>query len=117
MRTNWWGRLSRYVLRYRRDLLLGLFASVVGTAITVMVSLVTKRVIDNAIAPDHRPLAPWALVLVAAAVAIYFMTFVRRHYGARIAHLVQHDLRVDAFATLMRWDGRQQDRWTGLRRC
>ncbi|GJO34941.1 multidrug efflux ATP-binding/permease protein [Mycobacterium marinum] len=112
MRTNWWGRLSRYVLRYRRDLLLGLFASVVGTAITVMVPLVTKRVIDSAIAPDHRPLAPWALVLVAAAVAIYFMTFVRRHYGGRIAHLVQHDLRVDAFATLMRWDGRQQDRWS-----
>ncbi|WP_265113469.1 ABC transporter transmembrane domain-containing protein, partial [Mycobacterium tuberculosis] len=112
MRTNCWWRLSGYVMRHRRDLLLGFGAALAGTVIAVLVPLVTKRVIDDAIAADHRPLAPWAVVLVAAAGATYLLTYVRRYYGGRIAHLVQHDLRMDAFQALLRWDGRQQDRWS-----
>ncbi|OSC42139.1 ABC transporter ATP-binding protein [Mycobacterium decipiens] len=112
MRTSWWWRLSGYVLRHRGDLLLGFTAALAGTVIAVMVPLVSKRVVDDAIAADHRPLAPWAMILVTAAGAIYLLTFVRRYYGGRIAHLVQHDLRMDAFRALMRWDGRQQDRWS-----
>lgn len=64
MRTNCWWRLSGYVMRHRRDLLLGFGAALAGTVIAVLVPLVTKRVIDDAIAADHRPLAPWAVVLV-----------------------------------------------------
>lgn len=90
MRTNCWWRLSGYVMRHRRDLLLGFGAALAGTVIAVLVPLVTKRVIDDAIAADHRPLAPWAVVLVAAAGATYLLTYVRRYYGGRIAHLVQH---------------------------
>lgn len=112
MRTNCWWRLSGYVMRHRRDLLLGFGAALAGTVIAVLVPLVTKRVIDDAVAADHRPLAPWAVVLVAAAGATYLLTYVRRYYGGRIAHLVQHDLRMDAFQALLRWDGRQQDRWS-----
>lgn len=112
MRTNCWWRLSGYVMRHRRDLLLGFGAALAGTVIAVLVPLVTKRVIDDAVAADHRPLAPWAGVLVAAAGATYLLTYVRRYYGGRIAHLVQHDLRMDAFQALLRWDGRQQDRWS-----
>lgn len=112
MRTNCWWRLSGYVMRHRCDLLLGFGAALAGTVIAVLVPLVTKRVIDDAIAADHRPLAPWAVVLVAAAGATYLLTYVRRYYGGRIAHLVQHDLRMDAFQALLRWDGRQQDRWS-----
>lgn len=112
MRTNCWWRLSGYVMRHRRDLLLGFGAALAGTVIAVLVPLVTKRVIDDAIAADHRPLAPWAVVLVAAAGATYLLMYVRRYYGGRIAHLVQHDLRMDAFQALLRWDGRQQDRWS-----
>lgn len=104
MRTNCWWRLSGYVMRHRRDLLLGFGAALAGTVIAVLVPLVTKRVIDDAIAADHRPLAPWAVVLVAAAGATYLLTYVRRYYGGRIAHLVQHDLRMDAFQALLRWD-------------
>ncbi|SON59438.1 Multidrug efflux ATP-binding/permease protein [Mycobacterium simulans] len=112
MRTTWWCRLSGYVLRHRGDLLLGFGAALAGTVIAVLVPLVVKRVVDDAVATDHRPLAPWATVLLTAAGAVYLLTFVRRYYGGRIAHLVQHDLRMDAFRSLMRWDGRQLDRWS-----
>ncbi|WP_204079042.1 ABC transporter ATP-binding protein [Mycobacterium riyadhense] len=112
MRRTWWCRLSGYVLRHRGDLLLGLGAALAGTVIAVLVPLVVKRVVDDAVAADHRSLAPWAAVLLTAAGAVYLLTFVRRYYGGRIAHLVQHDLRMDAFRSLMRWDGRQLDRWS-----
>ncbi|CNW09247.1 ABC transporter ATP-binding protein/permease [Mycobacterium tuberculosis] len=61
MRTNCWWRLSGYVMRHRRDLLLGFGAALAGTVIAVLVPLVTKRVIDDAIAADTdrwRP-GPW----------------------------------------------------------
>ncbi|MBO0882917.1 MAG: ABC transporter ATP-binding protein, partial [Mycobacterium sp.] len=112
MRTTWWWRLSGYVLRHRGSLMLGFGASLVGTVIAVMVPLVSKRVIDDAIAADHRSLAPWAAVLLGAAGAVYLLTLARRYYGGRIAYLVQHDLRIEAFRALMRWDGREQDRWS-----
>ncbi|BBX98723.1 multidrug transporter [Mycobacterium lacus] len=93
--------------------MLGFGAALAGTVVAVLVPLVSKRVVDDAIAADHRPLAPWAAVLLTAAGAVYLLTFVRRYYGGRIAHLVQHDLRMDAFRSLMSWDGRQLDRWSG----
>ncbi len=61
MRTNCWWRLSGYVMRHRRDLLLG-FGQLAGTVIAVLVPLVTKRVMTTRSRPTTDRWL-WAVVL------------------------------------------------------
>jgi ATP-binding cassette subfamily B protein len=89
--------------------LLSLGASLAGMAVTALVPLVPKLIIDDVIVKHDRPLAPWAISLVAAAVVVYALTYMRRYYGGRLALDVQHDLRREMFGTIMRLDGRRQD--------
>ncbi|WP_055414296.1 MULTISPECIES: ABC transporter ATP-binding protein [Streptomyces] len=106
---GWARRLIRYCWRYRRDVTLALGASLGGMAVTALVPLVTKLIIDDVIVKQDRSLAPWATLLVVAAVVVYGLTFIRRYYGGRLALDVQHDLRTEMFAAISRFDGRRQD--------
>jgi ATP-binding cassette subfamily B protein len=106
---GWFRRLARYSWHYRRNVLLALGASLGGMAVTALVPLVPKVIIDDVIVAHDRPLLPWAVVLVAAAVAVYVLTYMRRFYGGRLALDVQHDLRNEMFRSLMRLDGARQD--------
>lgn len=106
---GWARRLIRYCWRYRRDVLLALGASLGGMAVTALVPLVTKLIIDDVIVKHDRSLAPWATLLVVAAVVVYGLTFIRRYYGGRLALDVQHDLRTEMFAAISRFDGKRQD--------
>ncbi|MEU1662758.1 ABC transporter ATP-binding protein [Streptomyces sparsogenes] len=101
--------MIRYCWRYRRDVLLALGASLGGMAVTALVPLVTKLIIDDVIVRHERSLAPWATLLIVAALLVYGLTFLRRYYGGRLALDVQHDLRTEMFASLSRFDGRRQD--------
>lgn len=74
-----------------------------------LVPLITKIVIDDVIGDHSRSLAVWTGVLIAAAVVVYVLTYVRRFYGGRLALDVQHDLRTEMYATITRLDGRRQD--------
>ncbi|MGO4431420.1 hypothetical protein AB4Z54_74695, partial [Streptomyces sp. MCAF7] len=56
---GWARRLIRYCWRYRRDVLLALGASLGGMAVTALVPLVTKLIIDDVIVKHDRSLAPW----------------------------------------------------------
>ncbi len=87
MRMNCWYGCPVSVMRHRRDLLLIRGA---GRHRHRLVPLVTKRVIDDAIAADQTAGGP-GRGSVAAAGATYWLTYVRRYYGGRTAHLVQHD--------------------------
>lgn len=106
---GWLRRLVGYCWRYRRNVLLALGASLGGMAVTALVPLVPKLIIDDVVVAHDRPLLPWAIVLVVAAVVVYALTYVRRFYGGRLALDVQHDLRSDMFRSLTRLDGRRQD--------
>ncbi|MEU5641482.1 ABC transporter ATP-binding protein [Streptomyces milbemycinicus] len=106
---GWARRLIRYCWRYRRDVTLALGASLGGMAVTALVPLVTKLIIDDVIVKQDRSLAPWATLLVVAAVVVYGLTFIRRYYGGRLALDVQHDLRTEMFAAISRFDGKRQD--------
>ncbi|MER7787839.1 ABC transporter ATP-binding protein [Streptomyces sp. NPDC097640] len=108
-REGWARRLIRYCWRYRRDVTLALGASLGGMAVTALVPLVTKLIIDDVIVKHDRSLAPWATLLVVAALVVYGLTFVRRYYGGRLALDVQHELRTEMFAAISRFDGRRQD--------
>ncbi|MFF0447457.1 ABC transporter ATP-binding protein [Streptomyces sp. NPDC004609] len=106
---GWARRLSGYAWRYRRNVLLALGSSLAGMAVLALVPLITKVVIDDVIGNGSRSLAVWTGLLIAAALVVYVLTYIRRYYGGRLALDVQHDLRTEMYATITRLDGRRQD--------
>ncbi|MGZ0200121.1 ABC transporter ATP-binding protein [Streptomyces sp. RM1] len=106
---GWARRLAGYAWRYPKDVVLALGASLAGMAVTAVVPLITKVIIDDVIGAHTRSMAPWAGALVVAAVLVYGSTYVRRFYGGRLALDVQHDLRTEMYDTITRLDGRRQD--------
>ncbi|MFG2137239.1 ABC transporter ATP-binding protein [Streptomyces sp. NPDC048650] len=108
-RQGWARRLTRDCWQYRRDVLLALGSSLAGMAVMALVPLVPRLIIDDVIVRHDRSLAPWATLLVVAAVVVYALTYVRRFYGGRLALDAQHDLRTRMFAAIARLDGRRQD--------
>ncbi len=106
---GWARRLAGYAWRYPGDVVLALGSSLAGMAVMAVVPLITKVIIDDVIGDHTRGMALWAGLLIAAAVAVYVLTYIRRYYGGRLALDVQHDLRTDMFGTITRLDGRRQD--------
>ncbi|WP_280718391.1 ABC transporter ATP-binding protein [Kitasatospora sp. MAP5-34] len=102
-------RLAGYCWRYRRNVLLSFGASLVGMAITAIVPLITKLIIDDVITTHTRPLTPWAVALLLAAALVFLCTQIRRYYGGQLALDVQQDMRTDLFRSLTRLDGARQD--------
>jgi ATP-binding cassette subfamily B protein len=88
---------------------LALGASLAGMAVTAVVPLITKVIIDDVIGAHSRPMAPWAGALIGAALLVYVLAYARRYFGGRLALDVQHDLRTGMYATITRLDGRRQD--------
>ncbi|MFH8572784.1 ABC transporter ATP-binding protein [Streptomyces sp. NPDC017993] len=108
-RQGWARRLSRDCWQYKKDVLLALGASLAGMAVMALVPLVPRLIIDDVIIKHERSLAPWAGVLVVAAIAVYVLTYIRRYYGGRLALDAQHDLRTRMFGAIAALDGRRQD--------
>ncbi|MFE3324689.1 ABC transporter ATP-binding protein [Streptomyces sp. NPDC059176] len=106
---TWARRLAGYAWRYRGNVLLALGSSLAGMAVMAVVPLITKVVIDDVISAHDRSLTVWTGLLLAAAVVVYLLTYVRRYYGGRLALDVQHDLRTEMYRTISRLDGRRQD--------
>lgn len=106
---GWARRLAGYAWRYRRNVVLALGSSLAGMAVMAVVPLITKIVIDDVVGAGTRSLAVWTGLLIAAAVVVYVLTYIRRYYGGRLALDVQHDLRTEMYDTIMRLDGRRQD--------
>ena len=106
---GWLSRLAGYCWRHRRSLVLSIGAAALATSLNVLLPVIERFVIDDAVIADSRPLLPLILALVLAAAGIFGLTFVRRYFGGRLAMDVQHDLRTDMFASLTRLDGTRQD--------
>ncbi|AIR98516.1 ABC transporter ATP-binding protein [Streptomyces glaucescens] len=106
---GWARRLWGYAWRYPKDVILALGSSLAGMAVMAVVPLITKVIIDDVVGDKTRGMAPWAGALVAAALLVYVLTYIRRYYGGRLALDVQHDLRTEMYGTITRLDGRRQD--------
>ncbi|MEI7035115.1 ABC transporter ATP-binding protein [Streptomyces pratensis] len=106
---GWGRRLAGYAWRYRRNVVLALGSSLAGMAVMALVPLITKVIIDDVVTGHTRSLAVWTGLLIGAAVLVYIATYIRRYYGGRLALDVQHDLRTDMYATIVRLDGKRQD--------
>ncbi len=106
---GWLRRLSGYCWRYRRSVLVALGGAVLATAVSLLIPLVQRDIIDNSIVTHKQAVWPLAIVLVAAALLNFAGMYLRRYFGGRLALDVQHDLRTDLFASLSRLDGARQD--------
>ncbi|MGW3988545.1 ABC transporter ATP-binding protein [Streptomyces sp. NPDC004830] len=106
---GWARRLWAYAWRHPKDVVLALGSSLAGMAVMALVPLITKVIIDDVVSDHTRSMTTWAGLLVAAALAVYVLAYVRRYYGGRLALDVQHDLRTEMFGTITRLDGRRQD--------
>ncbi|WP_035849072.1 ABC transporter ATP-binding protein [Kitasatospora azatica] len=102
-------RLGSYCWRYRRNFLLSFGASLGGMAVTAIVPLITKLIIDDVITAHTRSLTPWAAALIVAALLVFGFTQIRRYSAGQLALDVQLDLRTDLFRSLTRFDGARQD--------
>ncbi|MER5499112.1 ABC transporter ATP-binding protein [Streptomyces sp. NPDC002561] len=106
---GWARRLCGYAWRYRLNVLLALGSSLAGMAVMALVPLITKVIIDDVVVDSTRSLALWTGLLIASAVVVYVLTYIRRYYGGRLALDVQHDLRTEMYGTITRLDGKRQD--------
>lgn len=106
---GWARRLAGYAWRYKANVLLALGSSLAGMAVLALVPLITKVIIDDVIGAKTKSLAVWTGLLLASAVVVYVLTYIRRYYGGRLALDVQHDLRTEMYGTITRLDGRRQD--------
>ncbi|WP_104779822.1 MULTISPECIES: ABC transporter ATP-binding protein [Streptomyces] len=108
-KRGWARRLWAYAWRHPKDVVLALGSSLVGMAVMALVPLITKVIIDDVISDHTRDMTTWAGLLIAAALVVYVLTYIRRYYGGRLALDVQHDLRTEMYGTITRLDGRRQD--------
>ncbi|MFH9707635.1 ABC transporter ATP-binding protein [Streptomyces luteogriseus] len=108
-KRGWARRLWAYAWRHPKDVVLALGSSLAGMAVMALVPLITKVIIDDVISDHTRDMTTWAGLLVAAALVVYVLTYIRRYYGGRLALDVQHDLRTEMYDTITRLDGRRQD--------
>ncbi|MFF7485749.1 ABC transporter ATP-binding protein [Streptomyces luteogriseus] len=108
-KRGWARRLWAYAWRHPKDVVLALGSSLAGMTVMALVPLITKVIIDDVISDHTRDMTTWAGLLVAAALVVYVLTYIRRYYGGRLALDVQHDLRTEMYDTITRLDGRRQD--------
>ncbi|MEV1009663.1 ABC transporter ATP-binding protein [Streptomyces sp. NPDC049881] len=90
-------------------MLLAIGSSLLGMAVMALMPLITKTIIDDVVVGGDGGLGVWIGLMIAGAVVVYALTFIRRFYGGRLGIDVQHDLRTEMFRTITRLDGRRQD--------
>jgi ABC-type multidrug transport system fused ATPase/permease subunit len=87
-------RLSRLWWGERRLVLLGLVCALGYTTLTLTVSILIQRAIDNAIVPDQvGQLWPYVLAILALALARFWINFTRRYATARVGVRLEARLR------------------------
>lgn len=95
-------RLSRYIVRYWRILLLAAPIIIVGSLLELVGPLLSKSAIDNYITPKRLDGLGLVLWLFAGATILSFvMRYFRAYLMEKIGQLVVRDLRVDLFTHLL----------------
>ena len=106
---RWLRRLIGYCWRYPRHLLFALGGSLLATVVAVIIPLIQRDIVNNAILASRQPIWLGATALVICAVVSFAGVYTRRYLGGRLSLDVQHDLRTEMFASLSRLDGARQD--------
>jgi ABC-type multidrug transport system fused ATPase/permease subunit len=112
LRDQYFRRLLRQALSYKRLLILALVAGIVSLALSFVIPWLIGSVIDRVIAPPHGQMPPiaervhWLKVLVAigavTALLCGFITYARGHWTVKLGNRLIADLRRDLFDHLQR---------------
>lgn len=101
----------RYLLRrcaeHRRTVIVACVGSVVAAVLTAILPLLVRHVVDT-LTTTAASVLPWVLVLLAIGSVRFVAGYLRRTGSSRLSLDVQHDLRRDLFAALLRLNGRQR---------
>jgi ATP-binding cassette subfamily B protein len=106
---RWLRRLIGYCWRYPKLVTFALLGSLVYTAVAVVIPLIQRDIVNNAILTDRQPIWIGATALIIAALVGFAGVSTRRYLGGRMSLDVQHDLRTEMFTSLSRLDGARQD--------
>jgi ATP-binding cassette subfamily B protein len=106
---RWLRRLIGYCWRRPRAVLLALGGALLATVIAVIIPLIQRDIVNNAILSRHQPIWLGASALLVAAGLSFVGVFTRRYIGSRISLDVQHDMRTEMFSSLSALDGARQD--------
>ncbi len=106
---RWLRRLIGYCWRRPRAVVLAFSGAVLATIVAVIIPLIQRDIVNNAILTRHQPIWLGASALIVAAGLSFLGVFTRRYIGSRISLDVQHDLRTEMFASLSALDGARQD--------
>src|SRR5215475_152282 len=109
LQGRWLRRLIGYCWRYPKLVTFALLGSLVYTAVAVVIPLIQRDIVNNAILTHRQPIWIGATALVIAALVGFAGVYTRRYLGGRMSLDVQHDLRTEMFAALSRLDGARQD--------
>ena len=111
---GWLRRLIGYCWRYPKLVTFALLGSLVYTIVAVLIPLIQRDIVNNAILTHRQPIWPGATALIIAALVGFGGVYTRRYLGGRMSLDVQHDLRTEMFAVAVparrRPPGRAADR-------
>jgi ATP-binding cassette subfamily B protein len=106
---GWVKRLAGYCWRHKKLELIALGGSLLYTVVTLLIPLIQRDIVDDAILTHVQPIWPGASLLILMAVLGFVGVYYRRYRGGQLSLDVQHDLRTELFASLTRLDGARQD--------
>ncbi|MTE17254.1 ABC transporter ATP-binding protein [Nocardia aurantiaca] len=104
---GWIRYLLRRCARHRRTAILACAGALTSNLLTAVLPLLVRHVVDM-LTTTAASVLPWALALLALGVVRFATGYIRRTGASRLSLDVQHDLRRDLFAALLRLDGRQR---------
>ncbi|MGV9414195.1 ABC transporter ATP-binding protein [Nocardia sp. NPDC003693] len=105
--TGWIRYLLRRCGEHRRTVVATVVGAVLAAIATAALPLIVRHVVDT-LTVGAASVLPWALLLLGVGVGRFIASYARRTGSSRLSLDVQHDLRRDLFAALLRLNGRQR---------
>ncbi|MFI2279184.1 ABC transporter ATP-binding protein [Nocardia beijingensis] len=104
---GWIRYLTRRCLEHRRLVVAAGAGALAAALLTAVLPLIVRHVVDT-LTTTAASVTPWAALLLVVGAARFGSSFTRRVASSQLSLGVQHDLRRDLFAALLRLDGREQ---------
>lgn len=105
--TGWIRYLLRRCAAHRRTVLAAGLGSVLAAVLTALLPLIVRHMVDT-LTTTAASVLPWVSLLLGVGAVRFVAGYVRRTGSSRLSLDVQHDLRRDLFAALLRLNGRQR---------
>ncbi|TCJ99688.1 ABC transporter ATP-binding protein [Nocardia alba] len=107
MRSDWIRYLTRRCLEHRRLVIISYTGALAAALLTAALPLVVRHVVDT-LSTTAASVLPWVVLLLVIGAARFGSSYARRVASSELSLGVQHDLRRDLFAALLRLNGREQ---------